>query len=355
MTASLLESLSGLVTPELIGKAAATFGDNEAAVSKGFGAALPLLLGSVAGRASDTNFASTLFSLVRDPANDGSLLSSAASLLGANASSSPMMALGGKFLSALFGSNLGSLGNALAGHAGVKPATASSMLGMAAPLVLSILGKSVKSGNLNAGSLAALLMGQKHQYAAALPNALSKLESYFAAPAAAAFAAPAVPAAKSSIWRWLVPLLLALAALWMLSRCVGHKEQTVETAPPVATPVPQVAAPPAPGATAVSVPSAKVYFDVGTADLPADAGAVLAPVVAYLQANPSSMAVVAGFNDPTGDPVANEELAKNRAEAIKGALVAGGVSEARIDMQKPVVTAAGGPLDEARRVEVTVR
>lgn len=355
MSASLLESLSGLVTPDLIGKAARTFGDNEAAVGKGFAAALPLLLGSVAGRANDTDFASTLFSLVRDPANDGALLSNAASLLGTNASSSPMMALGGKFLSSLFGGNLGSLGNVLAGHAGVTPATANSMLGMAAPLLLSVLGRTAKSGNLNAASLAGLVLGQKREFAAALPGSLSKLESYFAAPAAAAFAAPAASAAKSSIWRWLAPLMLALAVLWMLSRCASHKDQTVETAPPVVEPVPQAAPPPTPGATAVSMPSARVYFDVGTANLPADAGASLAPVVEYLQANLSSIAVVSGFNDPTGDPVSNEELAKNRAGAVRDALVAAGVSEARIDMQKPVVTTAGGSLEDARRVDVTIR
>ena len=103
------------------------------------------------------------------------------------------------------------------------------------------------------------------------------------------------------------------------------------------------------------MPSARVYFDVGTANLPADAGASLAPVVEYLQANLSSMAVVSGFNDPTGDPVSNEELAKNRAGAVRDALVAAGVSEARIDMQKPVVTTAGGSLEDARRVEVTIR
>jgi outer membrane protein OmpA-like peptidoglycan-associated protein len=67
------------------------------------------------------------------------------------------------------------------------------------------------------------------------------------------------------------------------------------------------------------------------------------------------MAVVSGYHDPTGDAAHNEELAKNRAEAVKNALTAAGIPEARIDMQKPVVTTGGGSPEEARHVDVTVR
>jgi hypothetical protein len=40
---------------------------------------------------------------------------------------------------------------------------------------------------------------------------------------------------------------------------------------------------------------------------------------------------------------------------VRDALVAGGIEEARITMEKPVVTTGGGSLEDARRVEVTVR
>jgi outer membrane protein OmpA-like peptidoglycan-associated protein len=361
MSASLLESLSGLVTPDLINKAAAAFGDHPDAVTKGISAALPMLLGSMAQRASEPSFASTLFNLVSDRANDGSLLGNVASLFGSNAASLPMMAVGGKLLSSLFGSNTSAVGNALANYAGVKPSTASSMLSMGAPLVLSLLGKSARSGNLNASSLASLLLGQKQSFAAALPAGLSKLEGFLAAPAAAAYAAPPAPEPKSGFAKWIIPLLLALATLFLLSRCFGHKETATVAPPPAAETTPAVQAPPAaepapaPEAAAATTPTAKLFFDVGKADLPADASAALAPVVSYLQSNAAATAVVSGFHDPTGDQAVNEELAKNRAGAVKAALVAAGVAEGRIDMQKPVVTEGGGSLEDARRVEVSVR
>jgi len=364
MSATLLDTLSGLLTPDLIGKAASALGESEPAVSKGMSAVFPVLLSSVANRAGDADFASTLFNLVRDPANDGSLLGNVASLLGPGASSSPMTALGGKLLGSLFGNNLGSLTSALGGYAGVKPATSSSMLSVAAPLVLSVLGKAVKSGNLNLASLLAMLTGQKDSYAKALPGPLSRLDGYFASPVRAAYAAPPPVEEKKSIWRWLLPLLIALAALWLLSRCMGPKEtvtEVIETVPAPAvesTPAPAAmpeAAPAVEAAPAAEVPLANYYFEVDQFALPVAREGSLEAVIAYLKANPTAVASVSGYHDPTGDAAHNEELAKKRAQAVKDALTAAGVPETQIDMVKPIVTTGSGDMAEARRVEVAIR
>jgi hypothetical protein len=359
MSDNLLAGLNGLLTPDLIGKAASLLGDSEPAVAKGMSAVFPVLLGSLANRSSDPAFASTLFNLVRDPANDGSLLGNVASLLSPGAASSPMMALGGKLISTLFGNNLTSLGGSLAGYSGVKASSASSMLGFAAPLVLSMLGKTVKSGNLNAGSLASLLTGQKGAFAAALPGPLSKLESFFAAPAAASYAAPPPPPApKSSIWRWLLPLLIALGALWLLSRCMGPRDAAVDMAPapaPTPAPLPAPAIEPAPLPAPAGMPLANFYFEVDQSELPVAREGSLESVIEYLKANPTAVATVSGFHDPTGDAAYNEELAKNRAMTVRDAMMAAGVPEAQIELVKPIVTTGGGDLAEARRVEVAIR
>ena len=91
------------------------------------------------------------------------------------------------------------------------------------------------------------------------------------------------------------------------------------------------------------------------ADLPADSTGGLEPVIAYLKANPSTTAVVSGYHDPSGDPAANEKLAKNRALAVQNALEGAGVDAGRIELEKPQVTTGSGSADDARRVEVTVR
>ena len=62
--------------------------------------------------------------------------------------------------------------------------------------------------------------------------------------------------------------------------------------------------------------------------------------------------MISGFHDVTGDPVRNEELAKQRALAVRDALAALGIGEDKIDLRKPAVTTASGSNAEARRVEV---
>jgi outer membrane protein OmpA-like peptidoglycan-associated protein len=276
-----------------------------------------------------------------------------------------MMALGGKLLTSLFGNNVSTLGNSVANYAGVRPASANSMLSFAAPLVLSLLGKAVRSGNLNLASLVSLLTGQRSAYAAAIPGPLSRLESYFAAPVRESretYAVPPPPEKKSSIGRWLIPLIAALLALWLLSRCMGPKEETaVETVPapaPAVEPAPLPApVEPAPMAepAAVEIPLANLYFEVDKFDVPVAREGSLDAVIEYLKANPTAVASVSGYHDPTGDKAYNEDLAKRRAQAVKDVMVAAGVPESQIDMVKPVESTGSGDLAEARRVEVAIR
>jgi len=352
MSASLLDSLTGLITPDLADRAASMLGESDSSIRKGLGGALPVVLSGLANRAGDSGFAGSLFDLVRSPANDGSVLNDVGGLLGSGASS-PMMGLGGKLLNMLFGGNTSNLANALSGYAGVKSSTASTLLNFAAPLVLAALGRRTRSDNLNASSLASLLLGQKDSFAAALPGPLANIGSYLAAPTRdrEAYAAPPpVPERRSSIWRWLLPLLIALGLLWLLSSLFGRRERPVED-----TTTPPAAVEPEAGAPATTTPTATVYFDVDQSALPAGSDTALSAVIVYLNANPASTALISGYHDPTGDQAANEELAKNRAGSVRDALVAAGIEETRINMERPVVTTGGGSLEDARRVEVTVR
>ncbi|WP_411834922.1 OmpA family protein [Pseudoxanthomonas mexicana] len=100
---------------------------------------------------------------------------------------------------------------------------------------------------------------------------------------------------------------------------------------------------------------AKVYFDTGSAVVPADTSARLAGVLGTLHADGNARAQVSGFHDESGDAAVNAELARQRAQAIAQWLVVNGVDESRIDLDKPAVTAGDGAADEARRVEVRVK
>lgn len=108
-------------------------------------------------------------------------------------------------------------------------------------------------------------------------------------------------------------------------------------------------------ASAVAAPAAvKIFFETGKSEAPASAAADVAPVVAYLKANPAATVAVSGYHDASGNADVNAEVSKDRAKAVRGVLVAAGVEEARVVLDKPQVSLGGNDAD-ARRVEVTVR
>jgi ammonium transporter, Amt family len=108
-------------------------------------------------------------------------------------------------------------------------------------------------------------------------------------------------------------------------------------------------------ASAADFQTAKFNFEVGKADLPADAAASVKGVADYLAANKDAKVTVSGYVDASGDPAKNAELAKQRAFAVRDALKAAGVAEDKIVLAKPADIKAGGSGDtDARRVEVTL-
>jgi cytochrome c oxidase subunit II len=97
---------------------------------------------------------------------------------------------------------------------------------------------------------------------------------------------------------------------------------------------------------------AKLYFDSGKTDLPANTKAAVAAAVDFLKANATAKVALSGFVDKTGNADQNAELAKNRAKAVREALKSAGVDEARIEMRKPEVLTGAADNKEARRVEI---
>jgi K(+)-stimulated pyrophosphate-energized sodium pump len=97
----------------------------------------------------------------------------------------------------------------------------------------------------------------------------------------------------------------------------------------------------------------KFYFATGKAELAGGATDALAEVAKSVAAG--KKAVVSGYTDATGDPARNEELAKQRAFAVRDALKTAGIAEDKIELKKPEVLTASGSNADARRVEVSLQ
>lgn len=96
----------------------------------------------------------------------------------------------------------------------------------------------------------------------------------------------------------------------------------------------------------------KLYFATGKADLAVGAQDALKPIAEGAAAG--RKAVISGYTDSTGNAETNAKLSKERAFAVRDALLAAGVPEGSIELRKPASDTGSGSKDEARRVEVVL-
>ncbi|MBX9782790.1 MAG: DUF937 domain-containing protein [Chitinophagaceae bacterium] len=242
MSFNLFDSVKGLFTNELIGKAASMLGENESGIIKAIGGTLPTVLSSLLSKSSNTDGAADIFNMAREAAGSG-ILNNIGGLLGSSGGSN----MGGllNMASGLFGDKLGGLGKLISGFSGIKESSAGSLLSMAVPTVLGFLGKHSADNNLNASGLASMLSSQKNNIMSAMPSGLN-LSSLGLGSAganvkemasdvkrAAGSAVDATQEKASGGMKALLPLLLiALAALaiWYFWRSCNSGATTTGTA-----------------------------------------------------------------------------------------------------------------------------
>lgn len=99
----------------------------------------------------------------------------------------------------------------------------------------------------------------------------------------------------------------------------------------------------------------KFFFATASAELAGGANEALGRLLKAANEGRKTV-LISGFHDASGDAALNAELAKRRALAVREALLALGVAEADIELQKPALSTIGsGSPREARRVEVLLR
>ena len=361
-------------------------GESPSTTQTALSSALPALLASIARQGATPSGAQGLLSLLNNPAVSTGVLGNIGGLFsGGGQQATSTMSAGSGLLTSLLGDKAGGLASTLASVAGLKSSqSATNLLALVVPLVLGFIKKFVGDNGLNANGLSTLLGSQGSFLQGTLDSRLTSALG-FASPAAmlgslASKAGDAMPAAGSAaaitaqragavasdvaadaargaggFMRWLPWLIAAAVALFLLSRLSSCGEQPAEkavVAPPAPPPAVVTApAPAAPAMVAAGLPT-KIYFEVGQAALGDDAKKAIASAVDAIKKD-SAKVDITGYTDKTGDPAANETLAKNRAVAVRDALTAAGVSEASISMKPPFfVTGAANDAD-ARRVDIT--
>ncbi len=171
--------LLGLVKEQLtsaaISKISGFLGESNENTTSALGSAMPSILGGLMQQASTANGAGDLLNTIKTGGHDGGILDNLSNLLGDFDGSSNMVTVGTGLLGSIFGDKVGALANIIAGVSGIKTGSASSLLGMAAPILMGVLGKQATSQGMGVSGLANLLMSQKDSVKAALPAGIGSI------------------------------------------------------------------------------------------------------------------------------------------------------------------------------------
>ena len=358
---NLFELVKSQLGDDVIAKVASTIGENPAAAAKTLtGGAVPALLaGIVNSFGANENGAARLLDLVTAGKHDGSLLGNLAGALGGGAQTDAILNTGKSLMGTMLGSRGDAVTDLLSSFGGVRRSSASSLLGMAIPIILNVLGKQTRSNGLNAAGLFGMLQGVKGILGSIAPPGLGAALGMAdlggpatVAPAPVAPAAPAPmpttaaaePERKPSIVPWLIVPIAAILLFFGLRSCQDKETAAVDVpAMEESVVAPEVIAAPAVelqgdansaasqllaflrDANDASVPRTFVLdnltFATETANLDADSARTVDDVSKVLAAYPSAQVELQGHTDSSGDADKNRELSQSRAEAVRQALV----------------------------------
>jgi OmpA-OmpF porin, OOP family len=252
MTTNLISQLSREFGGDAINKIAGALGEDGSRTQAAMDGTLQALVGGLVNKASTRDGASDLLDLLKRNNLDGTRFTNVASAISGPDGISRMVETGGPLLNSVLGSRANSVIDWVTSLGGIKKSSATSLLGLALPVVLGQIGRLVSSGGWNVSNLMNLLSDQK-SYLRNMPTGLTNALGYGgtewttgggerererrAAPSYVNEPIRQREREGTSWWKWALPLLALLALGWLLSRLFTGRERQVQTniAVPTAT------------------------------------------------------------------------------------------------------------------------
>jgi outer membrane protein OmpA-like peptidoglycan-associated protein len=359
MAIDLTDQIVSFLTPEITQKVSTSIGESQSATQKALGAIAPGLVAALANMASTPRGAEHVTRMLDDGKYDGSALGNLPSLLAGGSAPPVTMSESRGILGSLLGSKITIVTDLIARFAGVRPTSASSLLTVAVPLVMHVLGSQRASVGQSPSALASLLGEQRDLLDRWLPKSLAAPGWTTLAPRAPDVAATTVRATTTA-WNWKLFLPLLIVAGLVLPAVVAWL-----------APLQSPSGPAIPGAlTEVRLPSGvmlsvaegslpyslsrwladttdtaiprrfvfdNLTFETGSSRLTPESSATVNALVAIMTAYPNVAVRLEGYTDNTGDPVANQRLSLERADAVRSTMMTRGIAGQRI------ATAGHGP------------
>jgi outer membrane protein OmpA-like peptidoglycan-associated protein len=381
MAINLMELVGRHLTPDLIGKMGNVVGESPSTITRAASSGVPAIMGAIAQRGSTEAGARGLIDSIHWGGYDTADPSQFGSMLEREDTRRSFLNRGQGILSSLFGGGTESTVSSFGNKLGLSSQASGGILAMLAPLVMSVIGRQVRAGNLSPAGLSTLLRGQTSYLTGAPPSTVHGAREV------------AITGGKhaggSKNWLWALGLgaLALIGAFFLFNRPKPEISTNVSEKPNIEGPTvpppigagggPQMAPPatpnveePQPEATDAAKPKAEemgtapeakgggpeamgqetqaidsylsgksdqnhfalkgLKFATARSDLSNEGEATVTRVATLLKRHPGSSLRVDGYTDDTGSPEQNQELSRARADSVKNELVNQGVDASRI-------------------------
>lgn len=368
MATTVLNSVMDMFDSDGLSSLAGRLGTSESAVSSGIASSIAAMLGGLARNANDPASLNQIFDLVdhsREDVSVSSLASAAFSPAGGASAMSPVIETGKRFLSMIFRDKEASVNDAVARQSGLGGGVVPQLLGMLAPILLSVLSRRVHEGHLNPSSFRSELLGEASSLKHLIPAGLASLFSDTSAAVASGAHETKEAVRKSAGWMWpaILAALVLFAIIWAFRGSSAPDVST--TASSVGSAVKSGIASlgdfvhrTLPGNITLRIPEFgmegrllafiqsnqnpsketwfdfdRLVFDTNSATLRPESQEQLENIASILKAYPAVKVKIGGYTDNTGDAAANMTLSRARANSVMGELAKLGVASGRLEAE----------------------
>ena len=364
MRLDILETLNSVMGGPLIRQLSSSLGESEENTHTAVRSVGPTMLAALMQKVATPAGATNALRAVEDERIDSGITGKLAGMLGNRGSMDSMSTLGQSLSSSVLGDRSNAVTNALSSVSGVKQGSAMRLVTLGLPLLFGILKKYVTQNRVDASGLSSLVLGQRSSLEktgldsritsalgfSSLSSLLGSLPAGSTAEAASTNRAATTTThehqthehkKKDKAWLpWAIAAGVAALALVIWSNR-SMNERVIETATTLPAAAPE----------AVSV---QVYFDGDETQLSNDDRVKIASIAETVKTQDRPVTIT-GYSDRVGDEAQSIEVAKHRADAVREALVAEGITEKMIVMDPPTVVSGAGTDEEARRVDIKAR
>lgn len=378
----LLSLVNQQFTATTIAKISAFLGESNANTTTALKSAIPIVLGGLIQKASTNQGVNDLQSLIKTNQYDGGILEKFYNLFEDEVIISDFISIGANVLESIFGDKVASLGNNISGMSGIKAGSASTLLSMITPILMSVLGKEINSQGMGASKLAKFLISQKDSVKAVLPTEISKvlnednLGDFLGQTQKTTFDDIAEEPRGGKSWlSWVLIGCLLLGGLYYWQSCRNMVPEVISTADTTSIKADSVVLPSVgvvskilPTGTKLSFDeksieneliefiedSSKVIdkttwfnfrylrFETGSAKIDSSSMQEVKNIAEIMKAYPINLRI-GGYTDNVGQEELNMKLSADRAANVRKALLSMGIDSTRLTSegygsQHPVAT-----------------